>query len=372
MKISVAKENLLHAVTALNSIVPAKSTMPILYNILIEASTDPEGSLKLIGTDLDISISYSIPATVEKAGSITIPARKLGELVRELPNSPITIEQSGDRAKITCGKGSFVLPGLPKADFPEFPAKSFEGAFRIANATIRKLVNSTSYAASGDDDRPILKGIFWEIGPEESSMVSTNGHRLAKMVCREAFEVTENISVIVPPKALEMVEKLFGAESTVEVIIEQNHLGIRNSNIVIFSRLIEGTYPNYQQVIPVYNNRIAILDTARLGETLRRMLILSNTETHRVRMLFKDDTLDISVRTEELGEGEETLEADYKGEELEIYFNGNYLTEVLRYIESDQVKICMQTSESGILMVPAAESESNRYLNVIMPLKVTE
>lgn len=372
MKISVTKENLLHAVSALNSIVPAKSTMPILYNILLEATGQPEGKLRLIGTDLDISLSVSIAATVKEPGGLTIPAKKLGEIVRELPNSPIMIEQDGERARIVCEKSSFVLPGMPRSDFPAFPEKAFDGAFKIAHAVIGRLVGATSYAVSHDDDRPTLKGVLWEIGPEESSMVSTNGHRLAKMVCRDKFELKEKISVIVPPKALEMVDKLLESESMAEVILDRNHLGIRSNSIIIFSRLIEGNYPNYEQVIPFYNDRVAIIDTARLIEALRRMLILANSVTHRIRLKFEDGGLNISARTEELGEGEEVLEVDYKHEPLEIYFNGNYLLDVLKYIEGDQIKMCMQTSESGILLVPAAESESQRYLNVIMPLKVTE
>ncbi len=372
MKISVTKENLLHAVNALNSIVPAKSTMPILYNILLEASKEPEGKLRMIGTDLDISLSVSIAATVTENGGLTIPAKKLGEIVRELPNSPITIEKDGERARITCEKSSFVLPGMPKSDFPAFPEKAFDGAFSIGQAVIGRLIGATSYATSHDDDRPILKGVLWEVGPEDSSMVSTNGHRLAKMVCKGNFELKEKISVIVPPKALEMVDKLLDKDSLAEVIIDRNHLGIRSNSIIIFSRLIEGNYPNYEQVIPFYNEKIAIIDKARLNEALRRMLILANNVTHRIRLKFEDGSLNISARTEELGEGEENLEVDYRFEPLEIYFNGNYMLDVLKYIEGDQVKMCMQTSESGILLVPASESESQRYLNVIMPLKVTE
>jgi DNA polymerase III subunit beta len=192
------------------------------------------------------------------------------------------------------------------------------------------------------------------------------------MVSKGKFDLKEKISVIVPPKALEMVDKLLDKDSQAEVIIDRNHLGIRSNNIIIFSRLIEGNYPNYEQVIPFYNEKIALIDTGRLNEALRRMLILANNVTHRLRLKFEDNSLNISVRTEELGEGEENLEVDYRHEPLEIYFNGNYLLDVLKYLEGDQVKMCMQNSESGILLVPAAESESQRYLNVIMPLKVTE
>lgn len=372
MKISVAKENLLHAVNALNSIVPAKSTMPILYNLLLEATAQPEGFLRLIGTDLDISLSVKIPATVDEPGGLTIPARKLGEIVRELPNSPISIVSEGERARITCEKSNFILPGMPKAEFPAFPEKAFDGAFKISQTVLDRLVSATSYAISHDDDRPILKGVLWEISPEESSMVSTNGHRLAKMVRKDTFEVKEKIFVIVPPKALEMVDKLIPANSTVEVIIDRNHIGIRSGHTIIFSRLIEGSYPNYEQVIPFYNDQIALIDVARFTEALRRMLLLANSVTHRIRLHFESGSLNISARTEEVGEGEENLEVDYKQEPLEIYFNGNYLLDVLKYLECDQVKMCMQTSESGILVVPAQENEDQRYLNVIMPLKVTE
>ena len=372
MKISVAKENLLHAVNAISPVVPTKSITPALYNILLEAEEGEEGGLKMVATDLDISLSYRIKANVKKGGATTIPAKKLGEIVRELPNAPVTIETKEDKVKIVCGKSSFILPSIPKSDFPAFPDKSFDGAFTVSNPVMRKLVSSTSYAAGKDEDRPILKGILWEIKKDESSMVSTNGHRLAKIVYKEETKVSEPLNVVVPPKALEMVEKLCSEEGSVEIVVDGNHLGIRENEVVIFSRLIEGTYPNYEQVIPFYNNKIAVIDTEKLNEALRRMLILANTVTHRVRLYIKENQLNVSVKTEELGEGEETIDVEYKEEPLEIYFNGSYLLDVLKYSESEQVKMCMQTSETGILIVPASESENQRYLNVIMPLKVTE
>ena len=372
MKISVVKENLLKAVNAISPIVPTRSTMPALYNILLEAEEGEEGGLKIVATDLDISLSHKLKANVKKSGAITIPARKLGEIVRELPNAPVSIEQIDEKVKIVCDKSSFILPSIPKSDFPAFPEKSFEGAFTVSNAIMSKLVSSTSYAAGKDDDRPILKGILWEINKDESSMVSTNGHRLAKMVYKEKTNVSEPLNVVVPPKALEMVEKLCSEDGSVEVVIDGSHLGIRENDTVIFSRLIEGTYPNYEQVIPFHNNKTAVIDTEKLNETLRRMLILANTATYRVRLYFKDNLLNVSVKTEDLGEGEDTVEMEYKDEPLEIYFNGSYLLDVLKYLGSEQVKICMQNSESGILLVPASESEKQRHLNVIMPLKVTE
>ncbi len=372
MKINVAKEPLLHVVTAIGGIVPTKSTMPVLYNILIEAQDGPDGFLKLAGTDLDISLSYNMKATIEKAGAITIPAKKFGEIVRALPDSPITIEQSGDRVKIVCEKSNIILPGLPKSDFPAFPEKSFEGAFKISNTVMRKLVTKSSYSTGREEDRQILKGVLWEIGKEELSMVSTNGHRLAKMTVKESLGVKEEISVVIPPKALELADRLCDEEGELEVVLDKNHIGIREGDVVIFSRLIEGTYPNYEQVIPFYNNKTAILDTIKLTDALRRMLILSNTITHRIRLFFKDNQLKVSVSTEEVGEGEDSMDAEYQDEELEIFFNGNYLIDVLKYVESEQVKICMETNESGILIVPAQESESERYLGVIMPLKVTD
>lgn len=372
MKFSVAKEPLLHVVNAISSIVPTKSTIPILYNILIEAEEGPEGCLRMAGTDLDVSLDYSIKATIEKPGAITIPAKKFGEIVRVLPNGPITIEQTGERVKIVCEKSNIILPGLPKADFPAIPETSFEGALKVSNAVMRKLVLHTSYSAGRDEDRQILKGVLWEIGKEELSMISTNGHRLAKMSIKESIGIKESMSVVVPPKALELVDRLCGEEGELEVMVEKNHICIRENDVVIFSRLIEGTYPNYEQVIPFYNSKIAVVDNQKLCDALRRMLILSNTITHRLRLLFKENQLKVSVSTEEIGEGEDLLDTEYSEEELEIYFNGNYLVDFLKYVESEQVKICMETSESGILIVPAEESENERYLGVIMPLKVTE
>ncbi|GAF68826.1 unnamed protein product, partial [marine sediment metagenome] len=304
MKISVSKGPLLHVVTAIGGIVPTKSTMPILYNILLEAEEGQDGCLKLAGTDLDLSMSYRMKATIERPGAITIPAKKFGEIVRVLPNSPISIEQTGERIKIVCEKSSIVLPGLPKSDFPAFPEKSFDGALKISNAVMRKLVLHSSYSAGREEDRQILKGVLWEIGKDELSMVSTNGHRLAKMTVKESLGVKDSLSVVIPPKALELVDGLCSEDGQLEVVIDKNHIGIREGDAVIFSRLIEGTYPNYEQVIPLYNSKTVLLDTQKFIDALRRMLILANTLTHRIRLFFKDNQLKVSVSTEEVGEGE--------------------------------------------------------------------
>lgn len=374
MKICVAKEPLLHAVTAISSIVPAKSTMPVLYNILLEAEEGPEGLFKLSATDLDVSLCYRMKATIDKPGAFTVQAKKLGEIIRELPaDSPITLEQSGQRVMIICEKIKMVLPGLPKSEFPEFPKKSFENAIRVPRALMSKLAVRSSYAANREDDRQILRGVLWEIGQDEMSMVSTNGHRLAKMTVKESVGVEQSMSVVVPPKALDLVDKLCGEESTLEVVIDSNHLAIREENVVIFSRLIEGVYPNYEQVIPFYNSKVAIVDCMKLTEALRLMLTVANTITHRVRLFFKDNMLKLSVSTEEVGEGQKEMDVEYQDEEeLEMFFNGHYMIEVLKNIESEQVKLCMQNSEAGILIVPAGESENESYIGVIMPLKVAD
>ena len=372
MKLSVSKEYLLKAVSAVGSIVPAKSTMPILQNVLLDAEETGESSLKLAGTDLDISLSYRIPATVDQSGSITVPARKLIDVVKVLPNEPIKIEKTGDQITIKCGKKNIKLPGLPRDDYPSFPQKDFSGALKVSNAVVRKLVSHSGYAAGTDDDRPILKGVFWEIFPDKMSMVSTNGHRLAKVELMESLGVEENISVVVPPKSLELVDKLFSDDGELEMVIDKNHIGIREGDIVIFSRLIEGTYPNYEQVIPFYNTKEAFVNTEALADSLRLMLTLANTITHRVRLQFGKEELIASVNTEDEATGNDSIPVEYDDEELEIYFNGNYLMDVLKFVPGERVKICMQSSESGILIVPGDDNEKEKYYSVIMPLKVKD
>src|SRR5712691_1630427 len=245
MRFTISREKLQEGLTAVAATVPAKTTLPVLANILVETT---EKGIRLSGTDLDIAVSTEVAADVEASGAITIPAKKLSEIARELPPSPVKIAAAGEqRIILDCGRSHFKILGLPRDEFPSFPSVRFNESWRIRSGDLQKLISHTSFAVSTEESRPILNGVLWELRPDRMRMVATNGHRLAKMDVPAKGGSTADL--IVPPKALEQIRRLFAADEAIEVAKSDNHIGFRAGGTLVFSRLIEGPYPNYEQVI---------------------------------------------------------------------------------------------------------------------------
>jgi DNA polymerase III subunit beta len=370
MKLTITREQLQEGLVAVAASVPTKTTLPVLANLLLEASRD---GLRLSGTDLDIAVSTTVPAALDQEGAITLPARKLVEIVRELPSNPIRIIASGEqRVSIECGRSKFRLLGLPREEFPAFPAVKFDGGWRASARDLQKLIGHVAFAASTEESRPILNGVLWELRPERMRMVATNGHRLARMDVPTAAEGGGQADLIVPPKALEQIRRLFGAEEEVEVARSENHLGFRSATTQIFTRLIEGPYPNYEQVIPRENDKTATADKAMLNAALRRMSIVASDQTHRIRMGFASGSCKLSVQTPDLGEAQEEVTVAYDGDPLEIGFNAAYLLEILKYIPTDEVRLTFKAPERAATIEPVGWNDPASFLALVMPLRLVD
>jgi DNA polymerase III subunit beta len=371
MKLTITREQLQEGLIAVAASVPAKTTLPILSNILLEATKD---GIRLSGTDLDISVSTTVAASVDQDGAITLPARKLVEIIRELPNAAIRLTASGEqRVTIECGRSRFRLLGLPREEFPAFPSVRFEGGWRTSSRDLQKLISHVAFAASTEESRPILNGVLWELRPERMRMVATNGHRLARMdVPTPETQGAAQADLIVPPKALEQIRRLFGTEETVEIARSENHLGFRTGSTQIFTRLIEGPYPNYEQVIPRENDKAATADKTALTSALRRMSIVASDQTHRIRMAFANGTCKLSVQTPDLGEAQEELNVSYEGDPLEIGFNAAYLLEILKYIPTDEVRMTFKAPERAATCEPVGWDDPASYLALVMPLRLVD
>ncbi len=370
MKLTITREQLQEGLVAVAASVPTKTTLPVLANLLLEASRD---GLRLSGTDLDIAVSTTVPASLDQEGAITLPARKLVEIVRELPSNPIRIIASGEqRVSIECGRSKFRLLGLPREEFPAFPTVKFDGGWRASAKDLQKLIGHVAFAASTEESRPILNGVLWELRPERMRMVATNGHRLARMDVPTAAAGGGQADLIVPPKALEQIRRLFGADEEVEVARSENHLGFRSPTTQIFTRLIEGPYPNYEQVIPRENDKTATADRAALNAALRRMSIVASDQTHRIRMGFASGTCKLSVQTPDLGEAQEEVTVAYDGDPLEIGFNAAYLLEILKYIPTDEVRLTFKAPERAATIEPVGWNDPASYLTLVMPLRLVD
>jgi len=370
MKFTITREQFQEGLQAVAGSVPTKTTLPVLSNILVEAIHD---GVRLSGTDLDIAVSTIVPASVDQEGSITVPARKLAEIVRELPNASIRITASGEqRVTIECGRSKFRLLGLPKDEFPAFPAVKFDGGWKATAGNLQKLITHVAFAASTEESRPILNGVLWELRPDRMRMVATNGHRQARMDVPTATTGGAQADLIVPPKALEQIRKLFSAEDEIEVARSENHLGFRSPTTQVFTRLIEGPYPNYEQVIPRENDKVMTADKGAITSALRRMSIVASDQTHRIRMAFANGSCKLSVQTPDLGEAQEEVTVTYEGDTLEIGFNAAYMLEVLKYIPTDEVRMTFKAPERAATCEPVGWDDPASFLALVMPLRLVD
>jgi DNA polymerase-3 subunit beta len=348
--------------------VPSKTTLPVLANLLIQTT---DKGIRISGTDLDIAVSTEVTADVEAVGAITIPARKLSEIARELPAAPVRISATGDqRVTLECGRSKFKLLGLPKSEFPSFPAINFDKALKIPSGDLQKLIGHTAFAASTEESRPILNGVLWELRPDAMRMVATNGHRLAKM--EVPVSGAKKADLIIPPKALEQIRRLFAAEEELEVAQGENHLGFRSPFTSVYTRLIEGPYPSYDQVIPKDNDKVATLDRAALVGALKRMSVVASDQTHRIRLSFNTGMLKFSVSTPDLGEAQDEMPIRYDGDPMDIGFNAAYLLEILRYMPTDEVRMTFRAPERASTLEPDGWSDPAKYLCLLMPLRLVD
>jgi DNA polymerase-3 subunit beta len=368
MKFTITREQLQEGLSAVAAAVPAQTTLPVLSNVLVEATKQ---GLRFSATDLDIAVSTRVAAETDTEGAITLPAKKLVDIARELPSAPIRFAGAGDqRVGIECGRSKFKLLGLPREEFPSFPAVKFDGAWKAGAAVVHKLVGHVAFAASTEESRPILNGVLWEMRPDRMRMVATNGHRLAKLDTPATGG--SNADLIVPPKALEQIRRLFGADTDHEIARSDNHLGIRAGTTQVFSRLIEGPYPNYEQVIPRENDKAATVDKAAMTAALRRMSVVASDQTHRIRLAFAGGTVKFSVQTPDLGEAQDELAVTYEGEPLEIGFNAMYLLEVLKYMPTDEVRMTFKAPERATTIEPVGWDDPASYMALVMPLRLVD
>ncbi len=369
MRLTISREKLQEGLNAVLASIPGKTTLPVLANILVETT---DRGIKLSGTDLDIAVSTEVAADVETSGAVTIPAKKLSEIARELPPAPVRLAAVGEqRITLECGRSRFKLLGLPRDEFPTFPTVKFDGSWRIKSGDLQKLISHTAFAVSSEESRPILNGVLWELRPDRMSMVATNGHRLAKMDVPAISSAGSN-DLIIPPKALEQVRRLFPAEEELEIGRGENHIAFRSPFTAVYTRLIEGPYPPYDQVIPRDNDRVAIADKASLISALKRMSVVASDQTHRIRLSFNSGMLKFSVQTPDLGEAQDELPIKYTGDQLDIGFNASYLLEILRYIPTDEVRLTFKAPERAATLEPEGWSDSATYLCLVMPLRLVD
>lgn len=365
MHFTISKTKLLKELAALIGIIERKSTIPILGNLLLEATVD---GLTLKGTDLDVSLSTRADAEVKQPGALCVPAKKLNDIVRNLPDAEIEVKLDGEQMQmlLKCERSKFKLLGLPTENFPEIPAT--EGEFlNVPAAMLRALIARTEFAITKEESRFALNGAKVEIKGGRARMVATDGHRLS--LAEAALEQTAEIDVLIPKKTLIEVSKLAADAEQVEMALSVNHVFFRAGARLLSSRLLTGQFPNYDLVLPKKNNNRITVAVSDLSAAVRRVALMADERSRAIKIDLKDGRLSLSAVSTDAGEADESLSADYNGPLITICLNAEYLLDVLGLDLGEKIVIAFKDKDLPILLTPA-ESGEVEFKGVIMPMRL--
>jgi DNA polymerase-3 subunit beta len=369
MKVRVNQEKLSKLLSLVTGVVPTTSSIPVLSNLLLETEGD---KIKISATDLDISVISLLECEVSKQGSITVAARRVQEIVRELPGDEVDLEADGTRITITSGRANFKVMGMEKDQFPKIADLEREERITLSSEALDKMIRRSVYSVAKDDTRPVLSGVLWELSSDGIAMVGTDGHRLARMAISGDFGIKAEMGVIIPPKALNQVLRLLAGEEHVGISIDKAFVGFFVGDTIVYTRRIEGTFPNYKQVIPKNNENVLVADRDDLMSAARRVSLLADSKTHKIKMNLSKDRIKLTASTPDLGEAEEEIPATYTGEDMVIGYNASYIVDVLKNAESDDIRFELGTAVGASILKPATEPDEESYVCLVMPLRLAE
>ena len=368
MKFTIPREALLKPLQLVTGVVERRQTLPVLANLLIQA--DSQG-LSLTGTDLEVEMIARCEVPVEQPGEVTIPARKLADIWRALPDgADVSVVVESERATIRSGRSRFTLATLPAADFPKVESGDSDVVVNLGQHQVGKLIDQVSFAMAQQDVRVFLNGMLLEVGDGRLKAVATDGHRLA--MASQACETNADSGVIkqaiVPRKAVvEMARLLDEEDETLSLQLGSNHLKVTKGGITLTTKLVDGQFPDYEKVVPKDASRVLSGDRDTLKQGFQRASILSNEKYRGVRLAISPDSLMIQANNPEQEEAEETVPVQFSGDQLEIGFNVSYLLDVLSVIDSDQVQMSVSDANSSALLEAV---DGNNAVYVVMPMRL--
>ena len=371
MEITVSKFELLRELTATQGVVERKTTIPILSNYLFEAGGD---KLSLTATDLDLSLRTSCPAKVKKEGSCTIPARKLHDYVKLLPDADITIKLLENHwVSIRCGRSNTKMVGMARSNFPTLPVFPTSGVVKIPAQVLRAMIAKTGFAIANEESRYTLNGALMVLKPESVTMVATDGHRLAHIErTGEKFEgVSGEMKTLVPKKAMDELKALVDSTDVevIEFAKDESTLYFRIGPRLLTSRQLTGQFPNYEAVLPKDNNKIISVNGDDLSAAVQRVAQFADERSRAVRLRLDKGELKISASSTEMGESEDSLETNYNGDALAIGFNAQYLLDFLKAVGAGEVRLELKDPQSAGQLRPA-EGDEYKYRYIVMPMRI--
>jgi DNA polymerase-3 subunit beta len=366
MKIIVSKEEILAKLSNIQNIVEKRNTMPVLSHFLLDAGKQ---GAHIIATDLDTALKEPLQVKVEKEGKICVPARKMFEIVREVEGE-LTLETVDDQwLKLKAGASNFRLACLPSKEFPAWPGMEEREEISMNAKVLGEVIEKTVYAAGESDTRYTLNGLLFHVTPaSQITVVGTDGHRLALIQRGIAGAPKEEKKLIIPRKAATELRKLLDKyEDNVTVTLGKNHILFALGEMQFLTRLIEGTYPNYEQVIPSGNEKKVVVQREAFARTTRRVAIMSRERSNAIKVDLSEGLLTITSSNPDLGEARDEIVVEYKGENLSLGFNARYLLDILEAMTSEKVALELQAALSPVLV---REENDEQYQCVIMPMRI--
>jgi DNA polymerase-3 subunit beta len=367
MKATIERATLLKSLGHVQSVVERRNTIPILSNVLIEARDD--NSIRMMATDLDLQVDESVPANVDQAGATTVAAHTLFDIVRKLPEgSQVDLDVAEGKMHLSAGRSRFHLSTLPRDDFPVISEGELPTKFELPAATLRQIIDKTRFAISSEETRYYLMGIFLHVADDQLKAAATDGHRLARVVLPKPDGADGMPDVIVPRKCVAELRKLLEeVEGTVEISLSPTKIRFGLGSAVLTSKLIDGTFPDYNRVIPTANDKLLKLDPKTFASGVDRVSTIASEKTRAVKMSVDRDKVTLSVTSPESGTATEELPADYGSDTLEIGFNARYLLDILGEIEGDTVEVHLADAAAPTLL---RENDKSNALYVLMPMRV--
>ena len=376
MKLSVAQTEILQALQVVSSAVPSRTTLPVLSNILVEAS---EGSILFTATDLDLAIATRAKADVKAEGSLTVPAKRLFELVRKLPKEELKLEAKDLTLNVVSKTGRFKFLCIRPDEFPARITVTPAVTLTVDSKLFERMIRRVIYAVSGDETRPALNGALLQLDEGQLRLVATDGHRLARASLKLPSVGKNPLKgdIIIPLKALNQLNRLLADNGEpVAIELSKNHVRFVLGATTVTTKLIEGPFPNYEQVLPKQNTKIMRANSAELAQALDRVSIFSDSLTRQVKFALSADTLKLIVQTPDQGEATEEIAVRYTSDDLDIGYNANYLLDILRTVDADEVIMKLNTPVTAGLVEPAPKEDAKGappqedLLCLVMPLRL--
>ncbi len=363
MKFTIERASFLEAVQKVKNVVPSRSTLQILSNALLVAE---DGGLTLTTTNLDISVRCKVPAVVEEAGATTLPIQRLVRIVSELSDTAIEVSvDSSDVATVQCGSSFFKIVGLPQRDFPPVPEAEGSVFFRIDSGVLREMLRKTSYAVSSDETRRVLTGVLLSFREGKLTTVATDGRRLALVEHEIEFPPETERDIVLPSKSVGELMHVLAEEGDLRIFTEKTQAVFQQGDTMLSTKLIDGAYPNYRQVIPAKFDERVVIAREELLTALRRVSVVTTDKSNATKLTFADNTLTIVTQTPEVGEARETIPVKYTGAEIAVTFNPEFVMDPLRNLDTDEVYFDLSNGHS-----PAMIKCELPFLYVLMPLRV--